>query len=129
MGDCPNQIENGEWYSPDGKQADGSFSCECCMAIQYAGRAYYLEDMHNKRPFFKDSKDEYCIYYGKQWMVRTCAAFYKHGDNLYEFDGVELLNKANVDCPDQIGGDMCWYTPDGKEIQEVSFSCVAPAGY
>merc|ERR1712243_232748 len=88
--DCPNQIENGEWYYPNGEQTDGSFSCECCIAIQYAGRAYYLEDMHNKRPFFKDSKDEYCIYYGKQLIVRTCAAFYKHGDNPCKFDGVEL---------------------------------------
>jgi len=124
--DCPNQIETGHWYYPDGKQEDGSFTCECCKAIQYGKESYFLEDTHNNRPVYKDSKEEYCIYYGKQWLVRSCKAFYedKNGKK-----GVKLLNKANVDCPVQIGGNMYWYTPDGKEIRDVSFSCVPPSGY
>jgi len=129
---CPLRRGDMYWYTPDGKEdRELSFSCvvqECCKTLQYNKEVYYLADMRNNRPVYKDSKEESCIYYGRMvgWMVRTCKAFYKHGDDLYKFDGVELLSKARAYCPNQIGGEMYaayWYTPDGKQ-KEVSFSCV-----
>merc|ERR1719414_2022284 len=105
-----------------------SFSCgstytECCKYLRHDKRVFKplsRPKTFNNRPWYADESREYClIYYRKQWMVVNCKFFAHFWNNI---KGVVLLSKANVDCPDQIIGDMHWYTADGNKT-DVSYSC------
>jgi len=133
--DCPDQIDAGEWYHPIRPDWDDiralSFSCgsklrECCQYIRYEKGVLEQYGTFNNRPVYTDKDKKYCMFYHrKQWMVVVdCNLFFVNDwwKNMNNNKGVVLLSKANVDCPDQIVGDMYWYTPDGIKT-DVSYPC------
>jgi len=134
--DCPDQIEVGHWYDPKygtdrlTEEKALSFSCgstykECCRYLRHDKGVFKPNSRpktFNNRPMYVDENREYCIiYYRKQWMVVNCKLFFSV-DFWNNSKGVLLLSKANVDCPDQIVGDMHWYKSDGNKT-DVSYSC------